>query len=131
MLLIASPVLILGKIIPPPDGTTLYFSTGESRGRIMWSFDDKIADVVSRAWSFESSDGSIIERLATISKDGTLEIIAKRLLGVEILEPATLILKNVNQSFNGTYYFELVTFRTTTSSITVFITSKFLSSLLY
>ena len=121
---------LIGKIIPPPDGTTLYFSTGKSRARIQWSFDDKISDVISRAWSFESSDGSIRERLARIVNDATPNIVAKSLPGVEILKPATLILRNVNQTFNGTYYFELTLFRTTTSSVAVFITSKFSSTLL-
>ena len=83
----------------------------------------------SRDWAFKSSDSSIYEALAEITNDGAPKILAKKLLGVKILKPATLVLKNVNQSYNGSYQFALKLHRSFTSDVTVFITRKFLSNL--
>ena len=69
---------------------------------ITWSFNNDVSQVTSRVWYFTSSDGSFVdERLAVIIFDGQPQINIG-LSGVSIAKPATLLLKNVNQTYNGT-----------------------------
>ena len=116
----------LGEITSPPDGTRLYFLNG-STANITWSFDDKISDVNSRVWHFTSSDGSIDnKRLGRIFGDATPEVDeASGLSGVKIEKPASLILENVNLTYNGTYQFDLSALVGDRSEVVVFIASKF------
>ena len=75
---------------------------------IIWSFNDDVSKVLSRAWYFTSSDGSFVNKLlASIFRDGQIQIEDSGLSGISIVEPATLLLKNVNQSYDGTYRFDL------------------------
>ena len=75
---------------------------------ITWSFSNDVAQLVSRAWYFTSGDGSFVdEPLASIIRDGQPQIDPSGLSGVSIVKPATLLLKNVNQTYNGTYQFDL------------------------
>ena len=75
---------------------------------ITWSFSDDVSQVTFRAWYFTSSDGSFVNKpLASIVRDGQLQIDPSGLSGVSIVKPATLLLKNVNQTYNGTYRFDL------------------------
>ena len=114
----------LGQIISPPDGTELTFLNG-SNANITWSFKDDISKVDSRVWRFTSSDGSFnSERLARIIDDEEPRIDESGLSGVSIVKPATLILKNVNQTYNGTYRFALGAVNSGDSDVVVFIASK-------
>ena len=80
----------------------------------------------SRIWRFTSTDGSFnLKRLARIIDNDEPRIFESGLSGVTIVKPATLILKNVNQSFDGTYQFELTTPNGGISDVRVFIASKF------
>jgi hypothetical protein len=82
--------------------------------------------VISRAWYFTSSDGSFnAKRLALIVLDQEPQIEKSGLSGVTIVKPATLILKNVNATYNGTYRFSLGSSTTGNSVVVVFIASKF------
>ena len=75
---------------------------------ITWSFNNDISQVSLREWYFTSSDGSFVtERLARIFDDENPRIDPSGLSGVSIVKPATLLLKNVNQTYNGTYRFDL------------------------
>ena len=75
---------------------------------ITWSFNDDVSQVLFRAWYFTSSDGSFFDkRLARIFDDGQPQIDNSGLSGVSIVKPATLLLKNVNQTYDGTYQFDL------------------------
>jgi hypothetical protein len=113
----------LGKIQPPPNGTRFIVLPG-STVEIKWSFDDKIDTVLIRLWHFSNSS----TQLATIFRDEIPEINKDHLLRVKIEKPATLVLKNVNDNYNGMYRFSLTV--TTArdpfkSEVTVVIASKF------
>ena len=116
----------LGEITSPPDGTRLYFLNG-STANITWSFNDEIFYVNSRAWYFTSSDGSIDgKRLGRILGDMAIEVDkASGLSGVKIEKPASLILENVNLTYNGIYRFVLSARVADRSEVVVFIASKF------
>ena len=116
----------LGQVISPPDGTRLTFLNG-STANITWSFDDKISTVSYRAWHFTSGDGSIVgKRLGRIIDNDKPEIDKDSgLLGVKIIRPASLILENVNQTYSGTYRFDLSAGVGGKSEVVVFIASKF------
>ena len=73
---------------------------------LQWDFDDDIKTVTARTWRFFGDSGSRI--LALISVDAK-PIIRDQSLKFEIKKPATLILKDVNESYNGTYQFTLET----------------------
>ena len=94
---------------------------------ITWSFNDDVSRVAARAWYFTSSDGSFVdEPLAIIIDDENPRIGNSGLSGVSIVKPATLLLKNVNQTYNGTYRFDLSGRRGSGSSqVVVIIASKF------
>ena len=75
-----------------------------STAKITWSFNDDVSQVISRAWYFTSSDGSFVgKRLARIIDDENPQIFNSGLSGVSIVKPATLLLKNVNQTYDGTF----------------------------
>ena len=96
---------------------------------IEWLFNDDVSQVISRTWYFTSSDGSFVnERLASIIFDDDPQIENSGLSGVSIVKPATLFLKNVNQTYDGTYRFDLSSPGGGRSAqVVVFIASKFLS----
>ena len=98
---------------------------------ITWSFSDDISRVLARVWYFTSSDGSFVnELLASIVRDGQPQIDNIGLSGVSVVKPATLLLKNVNQTYNGTYRFDLSGRGGSGSSqVVVIIASKFRSCL--
>ena len=95
----------LGGIISPAEGMELFFFPG-STVNITWKFDDDVSSLFVRAWYFKRGGGSS-ERLASIVDDNDPKIQRSSLSGVKIIKPATLILKNVNESYNGVYRFEL------------------------
>ena len=115
----------LGKIQSPPDGTKLIVLPG-SNVKIKWSFDDDINTVLTRTWDFIYSNGST--RLALIVYDGPPKKSDNRSLNFEIEKPATLVLTNVDDRYNGTYLFILNRVDPVTvppSEVTVLIASKF------
>ena len=113
----------LGRITSPPEGKNFLFLPGKTE-KIQWIFDDPISSLVLRSWSFISSDGSLRERLATISENETTKIVTK-LFDIDIERPATLVLRNINQSYYGMYVFTLAGTTTFTSSVNVSIASKY------
>ena len=117
----------IGKIISPRDGTELIFLPGSTEN-ITWTFDDNPSETL-RTWFFTSSDGLRAGLLGGIFSDFQPQIRQDNLLipVFNITKPATLILNNVNQSYNGTYRFILKADRQpkVTSDVIVFIASKF------
>ena len=115
----------LGGIISPADGANFIFLPGTT-AKVTWIFDDAISSVFSRTWFFTRRGGSRSERLAVITGD-SYPVVRKNILpGVEIVKPGTLLLRNVNQSHNGIYKFELsASGPAVASDVTVFIASKF------
>ena len=93
---------------------------------ITWSFNDDVSQVTARVWYFTSSDGSFVnKRLAVIIFDDDPRIFNVGLSGVSIVKPATLLLKNVNQTYDGTYRFDLSGRGGGSSQVVVIIASKF------
>ena len=93
---------------------------------ITWSFNDDVSQVSSRVWYFTSSDGSFVnERLARVIDDENPQIFNIGLSGISIVKPATLLLKNVNQTYDGTYWFDLSGPVGGRSEVVVFIASTF------
>ena len=120
--------LFLGEITSPPDESSITLLPGENVN-IKWSFSDDVSKVLSRAWYFTSSDGSFVNTLlASIFRDGQPQIQDSGLSGVSIVKPATLLLKNVNQSYDGTYRFDLSGRDGGSARVVVFIASTFLTS---
>ena len=97
--------------------------SNESIAKIEWSLDSSLPTRSLRSWSFKSSGGNDVQ-LARIVDDGPSQIFTK-LYDVSIEKPATLVLKNVNGSYNGTYKFTLTLTDTSTSEVAVFIAGKF------
>ena len=116
----------LGQITSPPDGTNITVLPG-STVNITWSFNDDVSQVSARGWYFTSSNSSINwKRLASIIDDGKPRIDNSGLSGVSIIKPATLLLKNVNQTYDGTYRFVFSAIANFgTSDVVVFIAGKF------
>jgi hypothetical protein len=123
--LITFSYLILGKIIPPPDGTVLTFLPGSSRN-ITWDFDDDLSVVSSRSWIFTSSDGLRTGTLGVIALDSSAVVQNPPLPGIKIIKPATLELNDVSHIYDGNYSFSLVTSvpESHTSKVTVYIARK-------
>ena len=94
-----------GRIVSPAKGTKFTFLPG-STGNLTWIFDDEISTLDTRCWYFIPSGGSS-EQLARIFDDDNPEIRQSSLPRVEIVKPGTLLLKNVNQNYNGIYTFSL------------------------
>ncbi|CAB4037301.1 hemicentin-1-like isoform X1 [Paramuricea clavata] len=113
-----------GQITSPPDGTRFTFLNG-STANITWLFKGDISKVDSRVWYLTSSDGSInAKRLPRIIDDEKPRIYESGLSGVGIVKPATLVLKNVDQTYDGTYRFSLVAPNGGASDVYVFIAKK-------
>ena len=99
-----------------------------STGRIVWSFNDKIQPGSRRTWSLVSRDGGQPLILAILDDDNNEDdlTIQTNLYEVAIEKPATLVLKNVNETYNGTYQFILSPASGAgTSNVVVFIAGKF------
>ena len=118
-----------GKIFLPPGGDVMIVSPGADV-EIAWTFDVPLLHVKLRWWRFLSN----YDTLATIFNEESMDIRNSTFSGIEIKKPATLILKNIDYRYNGTYRFHLTTQPTNdgnkrkeeTSDVTVFVTGKFL-----
>jgi hypothetical protein len=97
--------------------------------KIDWSYIGDITEVTLRIWRFNSSDGSGTVDLTQVFKDRPREPKDTSLIpDFEIEKPAALVLKNVDQSYNGMYTFALQKQRVAlpeVSKVGVFIASKF------
>ena len=118
-----------GQIKPPTNGTKLIFLPGTTN-KIDWSLTVSASEAQSRTWNFNSSDGSRTGRLTRIFEDmdpGSKDI--SLLPRFEIEKPATLILMNVDEAYNGMYTFILFrngAITTDMSEVTVYIAGKIL-----
>ena len=114
----------LGQITLPPDGTKMTVLPN-STVNITWSFQDKLSEVLLRVWRFTSSDGPFNGKLlAKVNDDDQPKIEDSGLSGVSIEKPATLLLKNVNETYDGTYRFILAGPVGGRSEVVVYIASK-------
>ena len=105
------------RVVLPPEGPA----------KVQWQFNVKdITKVRHRYWYFTSSDGTFDgELLASVDDDNEPVIKSKRLAGLEIEKPATLVLNKVNQSYNGSYLFSVVAGRDSgTFTVTIIIAGK-------
>ncbi len=69
-----------------------------------------LSRVFYRLWRYfgTSSDSSQVELLVAILSDQAPQVYNSSLSGVSIEKPATLVLKDVDLSYNGTYQFQLL-----------------------
>ncbi|XP_028413739.1 hemicentin-1-like [Dendronephthya gigantea] len=93
--------LCSGEVNPPPGGTRLTFLNG-STATLQWSLDG-VSGIRFRTWNFKSSDGSAEEGIAEIIVNDPPLILNSSLPRVSVKTPATLILHNVTEKYNGTY----------------------------
>ena len=96
-----------------------------STAKIQWSYDDDISKVIYRVWYFKSSGRSQRELLAFILSDDIPQILNSTIPVVDIEKPATLVLKNVDLSYNGTYFFQLGSPGGGESEVSVYIAGKY------
>ena len=96
-----------------------------STAKIVWSFTDDIESFSNRLWIFTPSDGRRRVGLAKIDGDGDVQMLTTS-YQVAVEKPATLVLKNVNQTYDGTYRFSLST--DGSSEVVVYIAGKLLST---
>ena len=89
---------------------------------MVWSLYD-VKRFHFRTWIFKPSDGRSQVDVARIIDDGDAEILTS-LYDVAVEKPATLVLKNVNLTYNGTYEFSLVAGGS--SSVVIYIAGKLL-----
>ena len=117
--------MFIGKVSAPSAGTSLVFARGSTE-RITWSFDDVIDPTTRRIWYVISRDARPLVSLALIDGDGPVRILTT-LFDVEVEKPATLVLRNVNLTYNGTYKFDLLPSSGVSSSeVVVYIAGKLL-----
>ena len=89
----------------------------------MWSFDDDIKSFSVRTWTFTPSNGRRRVNLAIIIGDGNVQMLSTS-YEVEVEKPATLVLKNLNLNYNGTYQFSMSPGGS--CAVVVYIAGKFL-----
>jgi hypothetical protein len=78
-----------------------------STAKLKWSFVGNPARA-SLLWYFTRRGGSKAEELAIKYRTMDVLIANSSLPGVAIETPATLVLKNVDERYNGKYYFNVV-----------------------
>ena len=108
-----------GNILP---GVSKLILLPGSTGNLSWS---KISSRTRRTWYFMRSGGKTTEKLAEINFDDKIRIRQSSLSGIEVVNPATLLLKNVNQSYNGMYRLITTGKFLEINHVLVFIASKF------
>ncbi|XP_028416901.1 tyrosine-protein kinase-like otk [Dendronephthya gigantea] len=113
-----------GQLQAPSAGSTLVFTNG-STAKITWPYKADISKLNFRSWSFISSKTKKLETLATIVGNGTsVTKSASSLHDFEIETPTTLILKNIDVTYDGTYQFVLTPSRDAVSNVVVYIAEK-------
>ncbi|XP_028413706.1 titin-like [Dendronephthya gigantea] len=108
-----------GTVYPPTNGTRLTLLKG-STARISWRFDG-VGTINARSWYFQSIDASREETIALLPRNNVSDIPKSSLPRVNVEKPATLILQNLTEKYNGTYRFELAAAGGGDSSIVVYI----------
>ena len=114
--------LCLGAVFLASNGNNVTFIPG-STVKIVWFFTDDISSLIFRSWIFTPSDGRPLVRLARIVDDGDVHVLTSS-YEVAVEKPATLVLKNVNVTYNGTYEFSLSAVSVGTSEVVVYIAGK-------
>ena len=101
-----------GKVHAPNRGDKLTVAPG-STVKLQWSFDANISEVRVRMWMFLRNNneenrrkGVLGDLLAVIHNNSDPEIYSN-LFSFAMEKPATLVLKNVSSSNNGSYGFAL------------------------
>ena len=94
-----------GAVVPQSNGASMTLIPGSTE-KIVWSFTHDIKSYSYRLWLFIPSDGQPEVGLAKINGDGEVNILTTS-YEVAVEKPATLVLKNVNLTCNGTYQFSL------------------------
>ncbi|XP_046858249.1 immunoglobulin superfamily member 10-like isoform X2 [Xenia sp. Carnegie-2017] len=120
--------LAKGTIIPPLDGQKFVFLPGSSHN-ITWTLNN-IGDFEFRSWTFRTFDtpSSAAKEIVRIIDDKEPvffpSVLTSLGLDVEVFKPATLMLKNVTQSYIGVYKFSIHALDSFGSSVNVSIAIK-------
>ncbi|XP_046858278.1 hemicentin-2-like isoform X1 [Xenia sp. Carnegie-2017] len=120
--------LAKGTIISPLDGQKFVFLPGSSHN-ITWTLN-KIENFEFRSWTFRTFDtpSSAAQQFVRITDDDTTDyntsVLTSLGLDVEVFKPATLMLKNVTQSYIGVYKFSINAPHSFGSSVNVSIAMK-------
>ncbi|CAB4041646.1 ---NA---, partial [Paramuricea clavata] len=95
------------QVKPPSNGTKLIFLPG-STVKIDWSYVGDISKVNLRVWYFKTSESSQLGELTVLFLDRDPEPKNTTLIPrFEIEKPATLVLKNVDETYNEIFIFLL------------------------
>ena len=113
----------LGAVFIASNGINVTFIPGSTE-KIVWSFTDDIKSFSLRLWTFTPSDGRLQVGLARIIGDGNVHIFTIS-YEVAVEKPATLVLKNVNLTYDGTYEFSLSPSGGSSSQVFVYIAGNF------
>lgn len=112
-----------GEITEPPDGSRKVAVQGKDF-TIKWKFSDPVSDGMIRQWYFKNASTSF--SLCRIRDDDDNLDFKTDKLEFEITKPASLVLKNVDLHYNGTYTFALLPASggTFISTVLVFVAGK-------
>jgi hypothetical protein len=96
-----------------------------STERVKWTFVGNPARA-RLLWYFARRGGSKIEELAIKFRTDDLLICNSSLPGVSIETPSTLVLKNINERYNGKYWFNVQVYsRVDEAEVEVFVLGTF------
>ncbi|CAB4042167.1 Hypothetical predicted protein, partial [Paramuricea clavata] len=108
------------QVYPPTNQSVIFVLPGSTE-RVKYSFVGNPARA-SLVWYFARRGGSQVEKLAVKFRTNELVIENSSLPGVAIETPATLVLKNINERYNGKYWFSvLVSGRVDDAEVEVFV----------
>ena len=113
----------LGAVFPPSNRTNLTFIPGSTE-KLEWSLTDDITNFTTRTWTFIPSKRRLRVNVARIIGDGDVQLFTDS-YEVAVEKPATLVLKNVDLTYDGTWEFSLSP-GASPSEVVVYIAGKFL-----
>ncbi|XP_046857948.1 hemicentin-2-like isoform X2 [Xenia sp. Carnegie-2017] len=107
------------QLQPPSDGSEIVLNSGETKS-ITWRYNGVVPEFDFKSWTFIDVDGT--KGLATMDSGG-LKTFHELNIDFRIIEPFTLVLRSVNETYNGTYSLNVfsITAVAETSTVDVFI----------
>ena len=116
--------LCVGQISLPPDGDTFIVLPGKNV-TVAWKIDVNISVINIRQWTFLPKGNFFADIFFNL---GVNKYLQNSPGPFTIEKPSTLILKNVNIEYNGTYRFKITDRNgiTTSSDVAVFVAGKWL-----
>ena len=100
-------LLYIGQVYPPSNHNMIVVLSG-STARLTWTFTGDPSKAALNWYFTRRRDGSKEEEIAAKFRDNPATIENSSLPGVAFELPATLVLKNVDERYNGKYRFLVV-----------------------